>query len=255
MIMKDLLIKNSTKSDEDLSVDINKKLKKHNFCVLKNFLPLTQMSKILKILEERNKKYKEIRLSGKFYYKMKDYKRLDIGDTYKNPRFARFILFPEWLRKNNKFFELVKPVINLRNKVSKIKKNNYIYKNLEKGKKNYYFCDLVRMIQYPQGGGHLACHNDYDPFYPKQMINVLLAVTSKRKSSKKLNYYSDGGLYYMTNKNKKIIIDDFVDSGDLIFHNQYIDHGVNSIDPFQPLEINKLSGRITINFSIGKFYI
>ena len=92
---------------------------------------------------------------------MNDYKRLDIGDSYKNPRFARFILMNEWKKRNEKFFNTIRPLINLRNSISNINKSGYVYENLEKVKNNkYFFCDLVRMIQYPSGGGFLNSHND-----------------------------------------------------------------------------------------------
>ena len=52
------------------------------------------------------------------------------------------------------------------------------------------------MIQYPRGGGFLNCHNDFDPFYPSNMINVLLPITTKSKKDKNLKGYSSGGLYY-----------------------------------------------------------
>ena len=110
------------------------------------------------------------------------------------------------------------------------------------------------MIQYPSGGGFLNSHNDYDPFYPEGMINMLMPITSKIAKSKSLKTYETGGLYYKINKSL-LLIDDHICPGDLIFHNQKIDHGVKTIDPYNNLNLNSLNGRVTINFSIGKFYI
>ena len=57
-------------------------------------------------------------------------------------------------KRNEKFFNTIRPLINLRNSISNINKSGYVYENLEKVKNNkYFFCDLVRMIQYPSGGG------------------------------------------------------------------------------------------------------
>ena len=252
--MKNIFIKNNQKYNE-LKKKVIWKLNKYNVCVLKNFIDIEQISKIFNILKTRNKTKKDIRLSGKFFYKMSDFKRLDIGDSYKNARFARFILFSEWQKKNEVFFNILKPIIDFRNQISGIKKKNYIYENLEKkNNSKYHFCDLVRMIQYPIGGGFLNPHNDYDPFYPKKMINVLLPITNKTTKSERLNTYKSGGLYYIIKK-KEILIDNFIEPGDIIFHNQKINHGVKSIDPYKNLNLNTLNGRVTINFSIGKFYI
>jgi hypothetical protein len=252
-MMKSIFVENNS---DNLKKKILNKLEKYNVCVLKNFIQEDKINKIFNILKKRNKNNKDIRLSGKFFYKMNDYKRLDIGECYTNPRFARFILLNEWKNKNKNFFNLVKPMINFRNNLSGISKDKYhVYHNLEKRKNNrYHFCDLVRMIQYPSGGGFLNCHNDYDPFYPDSMINMLMPVTSKITKSKNLKTYETGGLYYMINK-KLFLIDDYIHPGDLIFHNQKIDHGVKTIDPYNNLNLNSLNGRVTINFSIGKFYI
>ena len=46
-----------------------------------------------------------------------------------------------------------------------------------------------------------------------------------------------------------------IDVGDLIFHNQKIDHGVSSVDPDSNFDLNSFCGRITLNFSIGKFFV
>ena len=250
--MKNIFVKNRS---DNLREKILNKLSRYNVCVLKNFVNEDKVCKIFNILKKINKNNKDIRLSGKFFYKMNDYKRLDIGECYTNPRFARFILLNEWKNRNKNFFNLVKPMIDFRNNLSGITKHNYIYKDLEKKKnKSYYFCDLVRMIQYPSGGGFLNSHNDYDPFYPKSMINMLMPITSKISKRRSLKTYKEGGLYYKIRK-RLFLIDDFIEPGDLIFHNQKIDHGVKTIDPYQNLNLNSLNGRVTINFSIGKFYI
>ena len=42
-------------------------------------------------------------------------------------------------------------------------------------------------------------------------------------------------------------------SGDLIVFDQRIPHGVSSIDPHKKIFLNKLNGRISLAFSIGRF--
>ena len=59
-----------------------------------------------------------------------------------------------------KNFKLIEPIINIRNYVSKIKKFNKSYPSAKSisntlNHKKYLFCDFVRMIQYPTGGGFL----------------------------------------------------------------------------------------------------
>ena len=249
--MKNFFLKTDTKNLKQKTLI---KIKKYNLCVVKNFIQINQIKKIFDILKRENNIRKDIRLSGKFIYKMKDYKRLDIGDSYKNPRFSRYIVLNEWNKKNKNFYNLVKPMIDFRNEIAGVQKKRFIYKEIGEDNKSFHFCDLVRMIQYPSGGGFLTCHNDYDPFYPKNMINMLVPITSKITKNKTLNTYKKGGLYYKI-KRRLFDIDSFIEPGDLIFHNQKIDHGVKSIDPYNPLNLNTLNGRVTINFSVGKFYL
>ena len=88
--MKTIFLKNNT---TNLKQKTLMKINKHKICVVKNFVKINQIKKIFKILKRENNIKKDIRLSGKFIYKMRDYKRLDIGDSYKNPRFSRYIVF------------------------------------------------------------------------------------------------------------------------------------------------------------------
>ncbi len=249
--MKSIFLKNNT---TNLKQKTLMKINKHKICVVKNFVKINQIKKIFKILKRENNIRKDIRLSGKFIYKMGDYKRLDIGDSYKNPRFSRYIVLNEWNKRNKNFYKLVKPMIDFRNEIAGIAKSKFFYKDLGIDNRSYHFCDLIRMIQYPSGGGFLSCHNDYDPFYPKNMINMLVPITSKITKHKSLQTYKKGGLYYKFDK-RIFDIDNFIEPGDLIFHNQRIDHGVKSIDPYNLLNLKTLNGRVTINFSIGKFYL
>ena len=52
---------------------------------------------------------------------MKDFRRVDIGDSYKNSRFSRTITFCEW-NKNVNFYKVIKPVIQIRNILSKVER-------------------------------------------------------------------------------------------------------------------------------------
>jgi hypothetical protein len=72
---------------------------------------------------------------------MNDFKRLDLGDSYKNSRFSRCITFCEWNKNNSKFYKIVQPIIVLRNKLSNVNKIGHKYYNLslhsEKDKKKF----------------------------------------------------------------------------------------------------------------------
>lgn len=237
---------------------IEKRLKKDSFCVVKNVIKKNEIKYLISLYKKRFYFHKEIRKSGPWIYKMKDFKRLDIGDSYKNPRFSRCITFCEWNKNNRKFYKIVKPIINLRNTLSRVKKDGHEYKNLklfEKKSKKLIYCDFIRMLQYPAGGGFLSPHDDFDHNYPKKIINAILIVTAKvkKKVNKVFETYKNGGLYFINKKGKKIDIENFVNSGDLVLFDQKITHGVKSVDPNDPIKIDKINGRLSLAFSIGKF--
>jgi len=234
-----------------------KKLKKHSFCIIKRIIKKEQIKLIQKLFNSRFHSISEKRVSGPWRYKMRDFKRLDLGDSYKNSRFSRCITFCEWNKNNDKFYSIINPIINLRNSLSKVEKEKYTYKNLvpfqKKNSNKKIFCDFVRMLQYPTGGGFLEKHDDFDKHYPEQIINAILVVTSRQKKGKKVfDAYQKGGLYFIKNS-KKINVENLMEAGDLVVFDQKIPHGVNSIDPDKNISLNKLNGRISLAFSIGSF--
>ena len=227
-------------------------LKKKQFCIIKDFIKKKNFIEIKKILKKNFNLRKDIRVSGPFIYGQEDYKRLDIGDSYVNPKFLRFISFFQWNKKNKKLFNLIKPIFNFRNQLCNITQNkDFTYSIKNQKNKKYVYCDLVRMIQYPIGGGFLGQHCDKSKYFPKNILNILMPLSSRTKDKKK-GSFNQGGLYYVKN-NKKLDIEKYINTGDLILHNQNIYHGVSSIDPNKSLDIKNFNGRTTLDFSIGNF--
>ena len=252
------IICNSNKN-KDLSLIVLQTLKKEKFCIIKNFHSLAVHKKILRFFKKKFSYKKDIRLSGPRRIKQGDYQRLDVGNNYKNPRFIRTIYINERSKKNNEFFKLIQPIIEIRNNVSNIKKIGKNYpsaKSISKvlDKKKYLFCDFVRMIQYPLGGGFLAEHNDYDKYYCKDVYQALLPLTVKKIKNKRRQFasYESGGLY-LKFKKKKLFLDNYMDAGDLLLFNPKVAHGINSVDTYKKLNLNKLDGRLTLAFSISNF--
>ena len=228
------------------------KIKSNKLCIIKSFLDKKVSKKLINLLKLSFDLRKDIRTSGPFIYGQKDYRRLDIGDSYVNPKFLRFVSFFEWNKNNKKLFELIQPILKFRNQLCGIvQKNDFTYHIKNQRSKKYVYCDLIRMIQYPSGGGFLSEHQDKSKYFPKNILNVLVPLSTKEKYKTKSNF-SKGGLYYVVNK-KRINIEKFIDVGDLIIHNQTITHGVNSIDPHKRLDLKNFTGRTTLNFSIGNF--
>jgi len=244
-----------SKNKKNFSELIKKELKKYDVVIVKNFLSLESKKYIFNFLKKSFYLRKDIRRSGEFTYLQKDYKRLDIGDSYINQRVSRFLLYTEWSNENKNLYSKIRDIINLRNNVISTKKFKFEYSFKGYNSKNFKFCDMIRMIQYPTGGGFLSQHNDREYLYPKQMVNLLVPFSKKSKRrSKFFPHFKQGGLFYVKNR-IKFDIEKELDVGDLIFHNQRIDHGVSSVDPESNFNLNSFCGRITLNFSIGKFFL
>lgn len=235
-------------------------LKKKHFCIIKNFHSVKHHQKIIDFFKNKFEPNKDVRLTGPRRLSQGDYQRIDIGNSYKNPRFIRTIYVNEQLKKNKIFFKNIEPIVMIRNYVSKIKKFKNFYptaesisKNLDK--KKYIFCDFVRMIQYPLGGGFLAEHHDHDIYYCKGIYQALLPLTVKKLKNKKNNFatYDTGGLYLKIKNKKKIFIDDYIRASDLLLFDPKLLHGINSVDPTKKLNLNNLNGRLTLAFSISNF--
>ena len=84
--------------------------------IVKNFLNQKTKNNIFKFLKKSFFSRKDIRKSGEFKYLQKDYKRLDIGDSYINSRVSRFLLYTGGIKKS-KAFNNINKIIDLRNKV------------------------------------------------------------------------------------------------------------------------------------------
>ena len=118
------MLENSQKSIEK----IKNELKKKSFYIAENIIKKNDIKYLINLYKQRFNYHKEIRKSGPWTYKMKDFKRLDLGDSYKNSRFSRCITFCEWNKNNSKFYKIVQPIIVLRNKLSNVKLNQRLNK-------------------------------------------------------------------------------------------------------------------------------
>jgi len=241
---------------KNLHNEIRDGIREDGAVILKNFMSPVKMKKIFNHVKKSFLNQKDIKRSGRFIYLQKDYKRLDIGDSYINSRVNRFLLYNEWNKKNFDLFQNIKDVIELRNLICNMKKKKYQYNLNGRSSSKYKWCDLVRMIQYPIGGGFLSLHTDENyKIFPKQMINVLIPLAKRTTKKYFFPTYETGGLYYLKKDRKKIDAEKNIDVGDVLFHDLVNYHGVNSIDPDKNFELNAFSGRMTLNISVGKFYI
>jgi hypothetical protein len=240
MIQKTTLLKFS-KLNSEFKKDCENVIKKNNFCIIKNFL---DSKKILiskkKIFKKFNKFSKNSKLDPSFnsyeYKKIIDKKKIkkDVIEIF-NPSTDKDIYN---LRKS------FKKMIDLRNLLLGLqaKKNSFVHKN-EK-----YFTSN-RIMFYKSDNGFLGYHYDKKAGdYTKQKFGkyfqILANITKKGD-----DYKSGGGTIYL--KNKKVLIDDYLNYGDVVIYNEKLKHGVDKVLSSKK---NKKKGRISILVTFYKNY-
>ena len=168
--------------------------------------------------------------------------RLNMSDnrSYVKGCFHQFVFFP-WNQDYFNFFEKCKDVFYLKNLISGIEKNKYLKK--EPGDD----CTSRIAVQfYPRGEGYLNKHSDPVDYHQ-------ITVPSLTMSKKGIDYKT-GGAFIENSHGEKIIIDDTLNVGDLLFFNAELIHGVDHIDKNKKSSWLDFQGRWMMLFSVNKLY-
>lgn len=117
---------------------------------------------------------------------------------------------------------------NLKNKPLNLKEYN--------SKKLGIYCSISH---YPANKGFLNVHSD--KLETDLLYHHMVPITFKHK------HFDSGGLFIINKNNEKIIIDDYVEEGDVIFFDGFFKHGVDKI--FSKNNIGRIQTfAITTNF-------
>ena len=100
----------------------------------------------------------------------------------------------------------------------------------------------ARFHQYPAGGGFFRRHTDYvvkDIADEKstQFYQVVLTMSQKGE------HYEQGGAFVDID-GERLFLDDCSRPGDIIIYDGRTVHGVEDIDPFKPLDLTTINGRL-----------
>lgn len=107
-----------------------------------------------------------------------------------------------------------------------------------------------RFQVYPRGGGFMLGHTDYvaeSTFKLNKipLLQLLLFVTERGVD------FSEGGAFLQNNK-QQLDIESIAKSGDIAVYNGKSFHGVKDIDPFLPLQLTEIRGRVVALVTIYK---
>lgn len=222
--MKKIFFRNIKK----LSVDSFKKMKSErllklitdgNIIIIRKAINKNKILKICKKID--NSKLKKSRTT-KMYQGIKNiYYEAEAPLNIKKTNNKRYIVsnrswyFFPW---NNDKFNLVKLVQPIFNKV--INLNGYNHKRILKNTPRNGIIQRFHLMNYPYGTGFISRHVD-----PSSIVKATagIYITEYWKD------YDKGGFYVLNEKKKKVVIDKYVRSSDMVLFYSSMPHGVDSI--------------------------
>lgn len=137
-------------------------------------------------------------------------------DSYVESYAHKFYFYP-WNQNIFDFFNIFKPVFELKNLISNLPRDKFFTSNPIQDD----FVIRCLFHHYPLGGGYIAKHADTVGMH--QAVTAIVALSNKGCD------FQTGGLYVVDNKKQKIFIDDELKMGNVLFFNPEIEHGVDDI--------------------------
>lgn len=226
-----------TLADEALVSSMREGLLAGNVYIARNFMPKDQILKIREYLEGIG------RSSLPNYHPIEracpNFHRIDRWDPRAHVKAClhSFSFFP-WNHDVFGFFDLFRPVYNLKNRLSDLPAESFLNVEPDRG------CVARLSFQYyPRGIGGLNLHQD--PFDYHQ-----ITVPAMMMSKKGEDFHSGGN--YVETKDGMVFLDDICDYGDIIYFNAQCNHGVDKIDPDVEPDWLSQQGRWIALFAVNK---
>ena len=235
-----LYLENNEKiiSDRNTISDIKKGIQNGNVYVIKNVISEQTIQKIREYLTSvgRNSlpNYMPINANCPNFHRVNQWDER----SYVKACFHQFVFFP-WNQDVFDFFNLFKSVYYLRNIINGVSKEKFLKQEPED--------DCIARIAfqfYPSGIGSMNRH--VDPVDHHQLSVPVLLMSNKGKD------FKSGGAFVEKENGERIILEDVAKSGDVIYFNARIAHGVETIDPESEADWLSFKGRWMALFAVNK---
>lgn len=153
-------------------------------------------------------------------------------------RFFRAFYTPFWEDDIWRLHDALRDLARVRNRLAGLS-DNFALEGIESNG----LWTAARFHQYPAGGGFLRRHADFDvrDIAEERSTRFFQAVLTM---SRKGEHYSEGGAFVDID-NERICLDDGSVPGDILIYDGRTVHGVEDIDPFEPLVLDKITGRLS----------
>jgi hypothetical protein len=111
-----------------------------------------------------------------------------------------------------------------------------------------------RVNHYPKGGGFMAPHADTGTANIAQHLGMSQYVQLILIMSVKGTDFKEGGAYIYDEHGNRIFYEDECMPGDIMIYDGRIYHGVEEIDPMEPLDLNSFDGRHVAMVTLFKYF-
>lgn len=158
--------------------------------------------------------------------------------SYVGGCFHQFSFFP-WNQDPFRLFERFREVYEVKNRLSGLDASRFLARTPDAD------CTARLSVQYyPQGGGGLKLHAD--PVDHHQLVVPSMSMCKKGED------FNVGGVYIEPNSGQRIMVEDILDWGDVIYFNARCPHGIEPIDPELPMDWLSFRGRWAMIFTVNK---
>jgi len=241
-------ILSASKLTDPLFRDIQESLQKNTFVCLRGLVDPKDVAQVKEALKNQFRPEADQKLDpGRPDLIRQNYQRLFVGGTGSRnvirPRFLRTFYNPLWDRDIYGCHGIFKIMIDLRNRLYGLAPG-FAAEKPEQG-----LWTAARIHHYPRGGGFMAPHSD----------DILSDVSAKAglsgyyqvillMSKKGLDYEEGGG--YLEIEGQRIFFEETYEPGDLVIYDGRTVHGVEEVDPQEPLDLRSLAGRLAAFVSL-----
>lgn len=180
---------------------------------------------------------------GEYHLVKTNYQRMLVGCTggapgYTNPRLYRTFYNPLWEDDIFGMHATFRQMARIRNQLSGLP-DDYATEAEQDG-----LWSACRIQHYPRGGGFLIPHTDKAAHDAARRSGVERTVNLVLLMTKRGVDFADGGGYVVL-KGEKVFFEEDYEVGDLVIYNEGLIHGVDDIDPLEPLDTHSPEGRYT----------
>lgn len=169
----------------------------------------------------------------------KNFQKLIVGGTRGTnacPRFLRMFYNPTFDEDIFGMHGIFKRLIQFRNLLYSLPRD-FTCNGTENG-----MWSASRINHYPRGGGFMAVHTDVGTNSVAADMGMERYVQLLLLLSKKGEDFHEGGAY-IDIEGKRYFFEDECEIGDVVIYDGRVNHGVEEIDPMEPLDLASFAGR------------